>query len=109
MQLADCAWPVADPADRPALVGVGLDPAALLAAGADPVEAIGQLASRLVSARLSDLADGLRVEAGTGQLDLEAYRAALSVARGVDRVVLDLRQVVDQPGALTRTLNRWSL
>lgn len=108
VRIADCAWPPADPADRPALIGVGLDPAALLAAGTDPVQAVGPLASRLVSARLSDLADGLRIEPGTGQLDLPAYRAALSIARGVGHVVLDLRQVVDQPGTLTRTLSRWS-
>lgn len=108
VRLADCAWPPADPADRPALIGVGLDPAALLAAGADPVEAVGPLVAQLVSARLSDLADGLRVEPGTGQLDLDAFRAALSIAQNTSHVVLDLRQVDDQPGALTRMLSRWS-
>lgn len=108
VRIADHAWPTADPTTRPALIGVGLDPAAVLAAGADPVEAVGPLAARLASARLSDLADGLRVQPGTGQLDPHAYRAALSIVPGIAHVILDLRQVVNQPDALAHTLSAWS-
>lgn len=108
VRIADSAWPVCDDARQPALIGVELDPAAVLASGADPIEQLGVLAPRLVSTRLSDLQGGLRVEPGTGMLDLDAYRSALTISPTAGFVTLDLRQVRDQPGACQKTLMRWN-
>lgn len=96
-------------------VGVGLDAAALLLRSIDPVAEVSRMAgasgSRLVSARATDT-DGIgRVALGDGRLDVAAYAAALSIARGprIDAgdVVLDLRGVRDQGAALERGLAAW--
>jgi len=77
------------------LLGVGIDPAAWLAAGADPASGVHEHSEHLVGARLSDLmTTGLRGPIGTadGRLDVTSYRIALSIA-GYDRpIVLDARQ-----------------
>ncbi|MEX1017712.1 MAG: TIM barrel protein [Phycisphaeraceae bacterium] len=87
-------------------VGVGLDPAALLARGHDPAAVAQRLGHRLAVARLSDVdraADGdddeeagagetVRCPAGAGELDLIPYRVAVDLAgRRAGPVVLDLR------------------
>jgi sugar phosphate isomerase/epimerase len=92
--LADHQVPVAD-RERDDLIGIGIDPAAWLAAGLDPAAGVSRQSGHLVAARLSDLlSTGLRGPIGTrdGRLDVMSYRVALAVA-GHDRpVVLDARQ-----------------
>jgi sugar phosphate isomerase/epimerase len=77
-------------------VGLGIDPAAWLAVGEDPVAAVIRFGPRLASARLVDLLlGGTRGPVGDphdGRLDVSAYRVALSVAGYQRPVVLDARQ-----------------
>ncbi len=75
-------------------VGCGLDPAALITHGQDPLDALQQVGSRLAIGRLSDAGagDAVRCLPGAGELDVIAYRIAidLNTAR-TGPVVLDLR------------------
>jgi len=78
------------------LVGMGLDPAALLGGRTDPSVIAQSHAEQLAGARLSDnrrgLADGSRCPVGTGDLDLMSYRISVDLApRRRGPVVLDLR------------------
>lgn len=93
-------------------IGVGLDPAVLLARSIDPAHEVTRLmgpsGSRLVSARLSDT-DGIgRVTPGSGRLDLLAYGAALSVAGTAGGVVLDLRGLREPADALAASIDAWA-
>lgn len=103
--IADVRWPAAADA-----IGVGLDPATLIAAGADPIEASSGVADRLVSARLSDLGPAGRIEPGAegGRLDLGAYAAVLGSLTELDRVIVDLRGLRGVDHAARRVLERWS-
>lgn len=94
--VADFAWPV-QAGDRGGEgIGVGIDPASLIAAGADPVLECARLSAAPRAARWSDFSGGQRVMAGTGSLDIPAYEATL-VARGLRcPVVVDLRGLRDQ-------------
>ena len=86
-------------------VGAGLDPAAVLAAGGDPVAAAHALGERLLVPRLSDAvrdADdrdatlrGERRAVGEGGLDVLGYRVAVSLSGRVRSMVLDLRGLDD--------------
>ncbi len=96
--IADCACP---PNATPGMA-VAVDPPAVLASGTDLVASITRLASAPASARLSDLDAGGRVEAGTGRLDIGAYRVALSVVGYAGPLVADLRSLRDQEGAARR-------
>lgn len=92
-------------------IGVGLDPAVLLARAIDPVAEVSRLlgasGSRLVSARLSDT-DGIgRVTPGQGRLDVMAYAAALATHAGSGEMVLDLRGVRDQERAIADAIEAW--
>lgn len=111
-RLADHAWPI-DPARGEAgpAMGVGLDPAVLLAAGADPAAQASHTATPLVSARLSDVGGGGagRVEPGAGRLDLLAYTVALATRAAPPPLVLDLRDVARQESAAAAVLRRLGL
>ncbi len=100
--LADCAWPVRGSVDVTAPVGI--DPALILMAAADPAQAVSKLAHAPATARLSDIGPEGRVEAGagTGRLDVAAYRVALSVSGYAGPLVCDLRGLRDQAGAARR-------
>lgn len=94
------------------LVGVALDPAALLAARHDPVATLQGLGDVLMVARLSDSkrgqADGWRSTVGRGDLDLMAYRVSVDLApRRVGPVVLDLRMLADPSAAAIAGANAW--
>jgi sugar phosphate isomerase/epimerase len=105
--LADHALPPR-PAPGP---GLGIDPAAWLAAGEDPVEGVVQHAARLVVARVCDLPDtGLRGPVGDpgGRLDVASYRAALRMAGAVAHV-LDLRQWADPWAGMERARRVWDV
>lgn len=89
--LADFAWPASDGSGA-----VGIDPAALLGAGADPASVVPALASRLAAARVVDLLrSGLRGpigEQGGSRLDAMAFRLALEMSGLRGLPVIDCRQ-----------------
>lgn len=123
VQIADHAWP---PRDRPAgqksrvggggdPLGVGIDPAGVMLAGAlggagavswsaDPAAAVTHLGDAVAVARLSDLGSGGRAPLGTGRLDQMAYAAALSAISYQGPLVIDLRGVLDPAFAAQETL-----
>jgi sugar phosphate isomerase/epimerase len=98
-QMADHAWPA-----RASLgpVGVGVDPAAMLLAGADPVREVARSASTPSAARVNDAMRGGRVALGSGTLDLLAYKIALSTKGYMRDLVVDVRGVADQQQAAAK-------
>jgi hypothetical protein len=102
-RVADHQWP-ARGAEGP--VGAGIDPAALLAVGADPAAEVSRLAAVPASARLSDFTPGGRVAVGEGRLDVLAYRVALATKGYARALVVDLRGVRDQESAARGALER---
>jgi len=105
--VADHAWPMRE-GPRPAGVRIGVDPAAALASGDDPVAAAAAAGDDLVSARLSDLDASGRVAPGEGRLEVAAYLAAAH-ASGTDApIICDLRGVRGQREAARRTIERVS-
>lgn len=95
--LADHHVPVAG-REWDEIIGVGIDPAAWLAAGDDPVQAVHQHSDHLIAARVSDLlTTGLRGPIGTsdGRLDVMSYHVALTVAGYRRPAILDARQWPD--------------
>ncbi|MAA53025.1 MAG: hypothetical protein CMJ41_08440 [Phycisphaerae bacterium] len=87
--------------------GIGVDPVALLADGADPVEIVSQVGARLSSARLADLDQtGQRVELGLGRLDLVGYKVAMSISP-LSHLVVDLRHLSDPVSALHKACAAW--
>jgi hypothetical protein len=105
--LADHGLPPAED-DR---MSIGIDPAALLADGQDPCQAVARCAGALVTARLCDLTtDGMRAPIGdrvTARLDVTSYRVALSVAGYQHPVVVDTRQWSDPWAGLQQTRAAW--
>lgn len=95
-------------------IGVGIDPAVLLAAGGDPamaVASVGGAGGRLVTARLVDFTTGaMRAPLGEpdGRLDVVSYRAALDVVGYARPVVIDARQWRDAASGIARTAERWA-
>ncbi|MFN0131652.1 MAG: sugar phosphate isomerase/epimerase family protein [Phycisphaerales bacterium] len=82
-------------------IGVGIDPATVMASGGDPVTVAARAGTRLMSARLSTWASGQRVSPtfpGQG-LDIAAYVAAAHVAGYRGAMVADLRGVAKQAEA----------
>lgn len=107
--VADHAVPLRRGADE--VLGVGIDPAAWIAAGVDPAGGVTDAAHALVSARLSDLnTAGMRCPPGEsgGRLDVTAYRVALSVSEYNGPVVLDSRQWVQPLAAVQRAVSAWN-
>lgn len=117
--LADHAVPSppADAAKAPGIVagpaldagpafGLGLDPAALLFAGVDPVALAARVAP--AAARLSDAGLNGRVTPGEpgGRLDVTAYLITLALAPHLRSVVVDLRGLRDQPAAAEAGVRR---
>lgn len=95
----------------PEPLGYGLDPAAWLAAGEDPLQGIGRAGGRLVAARLVDLdRRGFRGPPGMpgGQLDVPAYRASLGIAGYRAPVVLDARGWPEVGRCLAAARVAWS-
>jgi sugar phosphate isomerase/epimerase len=92
--------------------GIGIDPAAWLAAGEDPVIAVAQYGERVVSCRLVDLlATGQRGPIGRGpdhRLDVDGYRLALQLSPRAQPVIVDARQWPDPWGGLEATALAWA-
>lgn len=105
-RIADHALP---PREVVGPLGAGLDPAACLASGIDPVAAASKHGRSVFAARLCDvsrLVGGGRVPVGSGEglLDAVAYAAALSVGGYEGRLALDLRGLADADGAVASAL-----
>lgn len=90
VRLAGHAFPVAESGQ----IGVGVDPAVVLLAGADPIDVVAQLGARVAAARLSDADEAGRVPPGDGRLDVQAYLATLDVV-GAQSAIVDLRSLGD--------------
>ncbi len=107
--IADFQWP-ADPRSTGDPIGVGIDPAAVIAEGVTSAgKAASRMGARLAGARLTDLSSaGLRVEpggggwSGGGRLDVMSYLVALATAGYAGAVVVDLRGVADARNAAGR-------
>lgn len=102
--LADHRWPPG--AGTPAQVGIGIDPALVLAAGSEPGAELLKLPGPVVAARLSDWSGVTRVGVGDGRLDQNAYLVSLMAKGYHGELVLDLRGVADQERAARRVLAR---
>jgi sugar phosphate isomerase/epimerase len=96
--LADHQWPALESWQAGGHAGIGIDPAAMFMAGeGKPIAAAQRVATRIVSARLSDVTSAGRVAAGKGRLDLLEYEVALSTASYARPVIVDLRGVAVPP------------
>lgn len=112
VRLADHAWPAKwglEGDTRASPIGVGIDPAALLIAGAEPSREVSRLGERVAAVRLSDISASGRVEPGTGRLDLLTYGVSVITAGYPGRVVVDLRGIKDQEGAARRVASAMNL
>jgi hypothetical protein len=100
VQLADFGIPVNKG------FAVGLDPAAILAEGEDP---IARAAEGAASARLTDMAQGHRCVPGAdgGRLDLRAYRAAVHVGGCQMPLALDLAGLHEPGVAMLQAAVHW--
>ena len=97
----------------PPLVGLGLDPAAMLIRDKDPELSAQSMSSLIRVARLSDAskgqADGGRQLVGTGSLSVMAYRVSVDLAPNrIGPVVLDLRGVASPFEAMESAKVAWS-
>lgn len=105
--LADFTLPVPDGAGA-----IGIDPAALLAAGSDPSAQVAAVAGRVAAARVVDLLrSGMRgpiEQAGASRLDALAYRVALEMAGFRGLPVIDCRQWVDARRGVRESAERWT-
>jgi len=94
------------------LVGSGVDPAALIAAGIEPAMHAATLGRRVAGARIVDLlASGMRGPPGEtsgARLDLAAFAAALALGGASPPCCADARQWVDPRGGLASALARWT-
>lgn len=106
--IADHGWPAIE--SPPAHLATGLDPAAVLGGGGDPVAEAGRLGSKLAAARLSDLSSAGRSAPGEpgGRLDLAAYAATLGVTSGLRTAVVDARQLRAPAEQVPVVVNRWA-
>lgn len=105
-RIADHALP---PRQAAGPIGVGLDPAACLATGVDPVMTASRQARGMFAARLSDVSrmvGGGRVPVGSrdGSLDATAYAVALSTGGFDGHLAIDLRGLTDASGAAASAL-----
>ena len=90
-------------------VAVGMDTAAWLAEGEDPIGGIVRLDDRLGGVRLVDLdGNGTRVPVSMGRrIDLDAFRTGLEVGGFDGAVVLDARGWRDPVQGLVQDLEAW--
>lgn len=116
VRIADFTVSAAPPpsrADIPGeLVGSGIDPAALIAAGVEPAMHAAMLGRRVAAARIVDLlASGMRGPPGEpsgARLDLAAFAASLALGGASPPCCADARQWVDPRAGLAATLSRWT-
>lgn len=87
-------------------IGAGVDAAALLLAGADPVSAVAEMGRAPAGVRLSDASSYGRVALGAGglanggRLDIRSFEAALVTVGFGGAMVVDVRGVADAARAV---------
>jgi len=90
---------------------IGVDPAAELAEGRDPVAAVHAHGPRVAAARVVDLLrSGMRGpigEPGGARLDAAAWRLALELASFPGLPVIDARQWADPEQGIRSSIERW--
>ncbi len=107
-RVADASWPApAEAMEEESPVGVAIDPAAVLAAGAQVDVEAARIGRRVFAARLSDTDAGGRTAAGEGRLDVRAYVATLATIGFAGSVALDLRGVARQREAARKAMERF--
>ncbi len=108
--VADHALPLRE-TEADEAIGIGIDPASLLASGEDPCAAVHAHAEHVISARLSDLdGTGMRGPIGhqDGRLDWRGYQIALSAAGYKRPVVVDSRRWPEPWTGCRQTLALWT-
>lgn len=88
-------------------IGIGVDPAAVLAGGADVGAVVVRAGERLVCARLSDADHAGRAVVGRGHLDVEGYAGALAAVGFRGRVVVDVRGLRRSVTGVDAAIERW--
>jgi sugar phosphate isomerase/epimerase len=93
VQVADHRYPWPEDIDGAGPLRIGIDPAAVILAGADPAEAVSRASTTglLAAVRLSDLAASGRVVPGEGSLVDLSFRVAVATSRYQGPLVVDLR------------------
>lgn len=93
-------------------LGVGVDPAAHLAANRKPEDAVHAAGRRLVAARIVDLLrSGMRGAIGSShddRLDVTAYKVALSVNDYQRPIIIDARQWSDLWRGIEQSMRVWT-
>ncbi|MFO0836748.1 MAG: hypothetical protein U0638_17430 [Phycisphaerales bacterium] len=103
----DHAWPPRSvSSDSP--IRTGIDPAALIGAGASVSKAVLSASPSPAAFRLSDCAAIGRVAPGEGSLDLAGYDIALTTLNWSGAVTLDLRGLREAGAAVDRVIQRLS-
>jgi sugar phosphate isomerase/epimerase len=104
--------PLADFTRGSGAAAVGVDPAATIAAGQDPVTEVHQAAGRVAAARVVDLlASGMRGPIGEpsgSRLDALAWRLALEMSGFTGLPVIDVRQWAQVREGVHATMERWT-
>ena len=99
---ADAPWPP---------VGIGVDPAAVLAYGGDPAAAVSRAGPRLAGVRVVDLLrSGMRGPIGTpaeARLDVLAFRVAIEVGGFRGLPVIDCRQWSEPLEGVRQCADAW--
>lgn len=99
-------------AESSSFLGVGIDPAMLIAAGHDVCAAVSRCGSSLFCARYVDLLrSGMRGppnEPRESRLDFEAYALALATTPLTTSPIADARQWTEPHTGLRLTLERWT-
>ncbi|HWB19142.1 MAG TPA: hypothetical protein VG711_02495 [Phycisphaerales bacterium] len=110
VKIADFGLPVHN-WEMSGVIGVGIDVAAAIANGDDPVKVVHGHAAHLVSVRVSDMhRNGMRGPIGdqsAGRLGVLELRVAVMMAIGVQPVVLDARQWPDAWGGIMQSKVAW--
>lgn len=99
-------------ASQSAMLGPGIDPAAIISAGLDPAAIVLSrgIGGRLKSVRISDLlTSGTRGPIGQtdGQLDVFAYRMSLAAVEYERPIVIDTRQWQRPWEGIAATIETW--
>jgi len=90
-------------------VGVGVDPASVLAGGGDPGGVVVGAGERVMAARLSDADHAGRAVVGRGHLDVAGYAGALAAVGYRRRVVVDVRGLRSGVAGVEAALACWPM
>jgi hypothetical protein len=101
--VADHQWPWRE---AEGALGLGVDPAVVLAGRGDPAAEASRMKVVPATARVTDFAAATRVAVGRGGLDLLAYQVALMTRGYKAHGVVDLRGVRGQEAAARDALER---